>query len=172
MKLQPRVATFSKRAKPDPEPPSNEQRQRSDSPGWLGTAAVEKTTEEPGSPAKLRRSQGYLKALREDITEARPCRESEGVVVAGSGVTPVERRIPTGFITLRKARTTAWGNPTTERDLPRVTEPSVAAKLGDRCMPQGDRVRESRMREIRPSSLKRAEAVVMAWPANIALRTG
>jgi len=33
-------------------------------------------------------------AGREDITAARPCRESEGPIVAGKRVTTVERRGP------------------------------------------------------------------------------
>ena len=40
------------------------------------------------------------------------------------------------------------------------------------CMPETERVRVSRMREIRTSGLKRAEAVALARQADIEPRTG
>jgi hypothetical protein len=40
------------------------------------------------------------------------------------------------------------------------------------CMPETERIRGSRMREIRTSGLKRAEAVEIAWQADIEPHTG
>ena len=73
---------------------------------------------------------------------------------------------------LEEGRRTAWGNPTTELHLLTEPSPSSVAKLDNQCMPQSERVRASRMREIFMSGLKRAEAALIAWPADIEPQTG
>ena len=70
----------------------------------------------------------------------------------------MERRTPTGFTVSEEVRRTAWGNPTTDQTLRTELGPSSVAESGNRCMPRRERVRESRMREIRTSGLTRAEA--------------
>ena len=58
--------------------------QRLDSPGWLRTADVDRSIEEPERPGQVIRTQGLtrLNSPREYITAGRPGRESEGAVVA------------------------------------------------------------------------------------------
>ena len=51
-----------------------------DLPGWLGTARVERSVEEPGRPCRV--GANATNAPREYITVARPGRESERPIVA------------------------------------------------------------------------------------------
>lgn len=54
-----------------------------DLPGWLGTARVERSVEEPGRPC--REEAQATNRRREDITGAWPGRESERPIVAEKG---------------------------------------------------------------------------------------
>jgi hypothetical protein len=49
--------------------------QPSDLPGWLGTARVDRSVEKPGRPCRV--TAQTVNVPREDITEERPCRETE-----------------------------------------------------------------------------------------------
>jgi len=65
-------------------PRSNERRQRSGSPGWYGTAGVERATRNLRDPTGwpgVRVWRG-VNGERESLTAHRPCRESEGAIVA------------------------------------------------------------------------------------------
>jgi len=59
---------------------SNRHKQPADLPGWLGTARVERSAEEPGRPWRVEAE--ATNAAREYITAQRPGRESERPIVA------------------------------------------------------------------------------------------
>jgi hypothetical protein len=51
-----------------------------DLPGWLGTARVDRSVEKPGRPCRV--AAQAVNIPRKDITEERPCRETERPIVA------------------------------------------------------------------------------------------
>ena len=59
---------------------SNRRMQPSDLPGWLGTARVERSAEEPGRPCRAEAE--ATSAPWEYITAGRPGRESERPILA------------------------------------------------------------------------------------------
>jgi hypothetical protein len=85
----------------------------------------------------------------------------------------VERRAPTEFASLSEVEEVRLDyGPVTVYSLRTDVGTGLPAKQGDLCMPWADGIRESRMREIRLSGLKRAEEVRIAWHADIEPRTG
>ncbi len=73
--------------------PSNGREQPSSSPGWKGTARVDRSVEEPGRPGGVGINRVRPNAVGEDITpRSGPERESDRPIVAAKRVTTVERR--------------------------------------------------------------------------------
>ena len=79
------VVSLPKMVKPDTVREATSRCSGSGSPGWEGTAGVERSTEEPERPDRVRRAPGHGVASdrrREYITVAGHGRESEGAIVA------------------------------------------------------------------------------------------
>ena len=131
----------------------------------VGDSGRRKTCQEPGRPVPAAADTSARRdRLREHITAFGPGQESEGVIGArkpgnsGGAKGSCRTQGP------EEGRRTAWGNPTTEFHLRTELSPSYVAKPGNRCMPRGERVRASRVRENCKHGLKRAEAAGYTAP--------
>ena len=91
-----RVASLPELVKPAIVRESNEPVQRTNSPGWLGTADADRFIGNLSDPHErpASRARRAANGRRECITAARLVRESEGFIVVTTPLTTAERRDP------------------------------------------------------------------------------